>query len=134
MKTAQIFADNLRRMRKAKFDRQEDFYQLAGFDSVRGYQKYEQGESAPTPEILDRFAKALGCEPWALIMPKNQKRSSDIDLFTSAAEFFSRFANAPPHIQKVVLSIVYKDASYLEGVPRVVVQNATKLLESIGNS
>jgi transcriptional regulator with XRE-family HTH domain len=69
LKTADIFKENLRKLRKEKFPRQEDFYPLVGFESVRGYQKYEQGESAPTPDILDRFAEVLGCEPWSLVTP-----------------------------------------------------------------
>lgn len=68
-RTAEIFTENLRRLRKSKFPRQEDFAELVGFASVRGYQKYEQGESSPSPDILDRFAKVLGCEPWQLVAP-----------------------------------------------------------------
>jgi transcriptional regulator with XRE-family HTH domain len=69
--SAEIFIRNLKRLRKVKFPKQEDFAPIVNF-STRGYQKYETGESSPTPEILDRFAKALGCEPVDLITPEGQ--------------------------------------------------------------
>ncbi len=47
--------------------------------SDRGYQKYELGLSSPTPEILDRFSKVLGCRPWDLLLPPNAKVIEDTD-------------------------------------------------------
>lgn len=68
--TGVIFKENLVRLRKQKFPTQEAFAIEIGY-SIRGYQKYEQGESQPTPEVLDKFAEKLGCEPWELITPQD---------------------------------------------------------------
>lgn len=67
-KTKAIFIQNLRRGRKSKRLTQAEFAEAVDM-SLRGYQKYEQGESAPTPEVLERFAEHIGCEPWELVSP-----------------------------------------------------------------
>lgn len=64
--TKEIFIDNLKRLRKERFRSQELFAAKVEM-SVRGYQKYEQGESEPVPEIIDRFSEALGCDPLDLL-------------------------------------------------------------------
>ena len=66
--TKEIFINNLKCGRASKRLTQEQFA-VAVDMSLRGYQKYEQGESAPTPGVLDRFAKAIECEPWELLRP-----------------------------------------------------------------
>lgn|SRR3990167_1016668 len=69
MKTANdIFIENLIRLRK-KHAKQDEFFTKVGFKSVRGYQKYEQGESIADVEMIERFAKALSVEPWELLHP-----------------------------------------------------------------
>lgn len=68
-KTNETFISNLRRLRKAKFRSQAEFAEAVGL-SLRGYQKYEQGESSPTAETLERFSRALGCQPWELVKPE----------------------------------------------------------------
>lgn len=66
--TQEIFTENIRRLRKSLRLSQETFAEKVGL-SERGYQKYEQHESSPTPEILDRFSKVLKCRPWELVQP-----------------------------------------------------------------
>lgn len=69
--TKEIFISNLRKFRRNKFRTQESFAEAMGF-SIRGYQKYEQGETSPTVEMLQKFAEVLECEPWDLITPEDR--------------------------------------------------------------
>jgi transcriptional regulator with XRE-family HTH domain len=66
LSTQDCFVLNLKRLRKAKFNSQAEFAKLVGL-TERGYQEYEQDKSKPTPEIIDRFAKQLGCKPLDLL-------------------------------------------------------------------
>jgi transcriptional regulator with XRE-family HTH domain len=82
--TGEIFTFNLRRLREERGYTQADAAEKTGY-SVRGYQKYEQGESEPTPDVLDRFAKAFRCTVADLVLPKNpvnEKSSLIIGLIT----------------------------------------------------
>lgn len=85
----EIFIRNLKMLRKRKFPKQEDFAPLVGFESVRGYQKYEQGESAPTTEILDRFSAILDCSPLDLIDPDFAENSPSGIVLKRVASLFS---------------------------------------------
>lgn len=87
--TGEIFIRNLKKLRKLKFPKQEDFAPLVGFESVRGYQKYEQGESHPTPEILDRFSIVLECSPLDLIDPDFTENSPSSIVLKRMASLFS---------------------------------------------
>lgn len=69
-RTKEIFVENLRHLRESRGYTQASFAEKVGF-SVRGYQKYEQGQTEVTPEILDLFASALECGPKELILDKN---------------------------------------------------------------
>lgn len=53
-------------MRKTRFRSQADFAGALDM-SVRGYQKYEQGETNPTPDMLDKIANALGVTVYDLL-------------------------------------------------------------------
>lgn len=79
-KTGDLFISNLRRLRKAQGLSQDEFAIKVSL-SLRGYQKYEQGESSPTPEVIDRFAKALGCTPFDLLDAPGQIRPVKGDIF-----------------------------------------------------
>lgn len=105
METSEIFKINLKRLRAAHWT-QGTFAPRVNL-SERGYQKYETGESRPTPEILDRFAAALGIEPWELIVTgkKPKKKTS----FNDAALFLSAYADLSPKLQKIVWAIVFED-------------------------
>jgi transcriptional regulator with XRE-family HTH domain len=70
--SSKIFIKNLCRLRRSKFKSQGEFAEKVGL-SLRGYQKYEQGESSPTPDILDRFSEALDCQPFELIVETDQE-------------------------------------------------------------
>lgn len=125
--TKEAFISNLRRMRKAKYPSQENFARDVGL-SERGYQKYEQGESQPTPEILDRFSKALNCQPWDLLMPEGlpellSNRPAPRELralieapgsslpYAPLAQVLAEFANAEPEIRASTLAVLYGDSS-----------------------
>jgi transcriptional regulator with XRE-family HTH domain len=53
--------DNLKRRRKNADLTQAELAEIVDI-SVRGYQKYEQGISTPSPEKLSSLARALKCE------------------------------------------------------------------------
>lgn len=72
--TSETFISNLRRLRKAKYRSQADFAEAVGL-SLRGYQKYEQGESSPSPDTLDKFAEVLDCSPWELLQPPQHQNA-----------------------------------------------------------
>lgn len=81
-KTRDIFKTNLTEMRKALFKRQADFAPLVGME-LRGYQKYESGETWPQPERLDLMGQHLGCSPWQLLrdpesIPTHEKSPSSM--------------------------------------------------------
>lgn len=68
--TKEIFIENLRHLRESNGHTQASFAEKVGF-SVRGYQKYEQGQTEVTPEILDLFSSALECDTKDLVLDKN---------------------------------------------------------------
>lgn len=126
MKTRDIFMENLKRLRKAKGLSQDDFAPMVGF-GLRGYQKYEQGESSPTPDILDRFAEKLECEPWELTKPEiGRPKSPDL---VAAADLLSKFSDLPPARRGFVLALLYRDESYLSGLNRILHQAYQALLK-----
>lgn len=59
-KTSLIFQKNLKRLRKAANLTQAELAEAIDM-SVRGYQKYEQGESSPGPAKAQAIAQVLGC-------------------------------------------------------------------------
>lgn len=73
--TSEIFIVNLRHRRERAGHTQTSFASEVGL-SLRGYQKYEQGETQPTPEVLDRFAKELKCSAWELFVPVEKPDNS----------------------------------------------------------
>jgi transcriptional regulator with XRE-family HTH domain len=74
--TKDVFIENLKRLRKLRFPSQGLFASKVRL-SERGYQKYEQGETDPTPETIDRFAGELGCHPLDLLTdPEDPLRSA----------------------------------------------------------
>lgn len=75
--TKEIFIQNLKHFRKQKFPKQADFAPLVGL-TERGYQKYEQGESDPDTEIIDRFSEKLGIAPADLILPRQAPNTKDL--------------------------------------------------------
>ena len=67
--TKQIFIANLKRLRKNRYT-QEKLSEKIGL-SLRGYQKYEQGESEPNFEMIGKIAAALGCDASELLKAEN---------------------------------------------------------------
>lgn len=64
--TSEIFIENLRMQRKARGWSQTNMAEAVGM-SLRGFQKYEQGETQPTLDIVEQFAGKLGCDPLELL-------------------------------------------------------------------
>jgi transcriptional regulator with XRE-family HTH domain len=114
--TKEIFVSNLRRLRKAKFPSQGAFAKEVSL-SERGYQKYEQGETDPIPEVIDRFAEKLGCFPADLITEKQSTSELEPNFdFSTAAAFLARFSGLPHPFQKVILALIYKDGTMARGL------------------
>lgn len=87
--------------------------------AVRTIQLIEYGRGNPTIETLEALTKALGYsleDVWTHIIPD---------------DFYARLTNTPPHILRVVLALVYKDAGYLAESSESVVLNTTKLLKAL---
>lgn len=128
MKTSEVFKENLKKLRKKLQVSQEDFARKVEL-SVRGYQKYEQGESAPTPEILDRFARVLGCDPLELLSPE-EKTPKAPDL-ASAGSLLSKLGSLEPRHLRVVMAILYKDASFVRELPTPLQATFSSLLKAL---
>lgn len=72
MDVRQIFADNLKRHRKAASLSQEELAHNA--DIERAYVSLlERRLSSPTIDMLAKLAKAVGVEPYQLLMPPQKK-------------------------------------------------------------
>ncbi len=66
MSLRETVAANIRRIRKEKNVSQEDLADRAGVN--RNYVgMVERGENAPTVDVLEKFAEALGVEPIAFL-------------------------------------------------------------------
>lgn len=121
MTTRQLFILNLRRLRKTKFRSQGDFAARVGL-SERGYQKYEQGESHPTPDVLDRFAKVLGCSPVDLIAdPKmaSDRNNSGVhieDIADPSARLLL-LLDRDEIMKALVYALVLEDDSLIDALP-----------------
>ena len=106
-------------MRKAKFPTQADFAQAIGM-SLRGYQKYEQGESQPTPDTLDDFARHLDCEPIDLIVDSRIQKKSSNPTIGDAVELLKAYEMATPEIRAFAMTILTGDRSYADAYPRLI--------------
>lgn len=130
--TSEIFRENLKRLRKERFPKQEDFADKVNL-STRGYQKYETGESQPTPDVLDRFSKQIGCPITALLTDDNLSNESED--FNSSSVFFagdvlSRLARLSRERRAFVLALIFRNEDYLKALPPKLVQAAQILLKA----
>lgn len=87
-KTSEIFRKKLKGARKSQGLTQSEMAERVGM-SVRTYQKYEQGETQPTPEILDSFARALNLRPWELVTPDNSGASQWLQDATKMMDYLA---------------------------------------------
>lgn len=123
-----FFSENVKRRRKAAgYSSAESFSEHLGI-SYPTYRDVEGGISEGRFELRQLIAKNLSCTVADLYSNPADVKTAD---FSSVADFLSRYASAPPHIQKIVLMIVYKDVNYLKDVPERSVQDATKLLKAL---
>lgn len=131
METSVVFRENLKRLRKERGVSQAEFAEEVNL-SIRGYQLYEQGESAPTPEILDRFAEKLRCEPWDLLKPQSAAPSQPE--FAAAADMFSRLVGLPLVLRQMALTLIYEDTRHLKAIPpevqKLVASEISRLFQS----
>ncbi len=124
--TKDIFIENLKRLRKERFKSQELFAAKVEM-SVRGYQKYEQGESDPIPETIDKFAKSLKCtsldllaEPGSLAgqfsrpSPTHLKgliEAPESAQHTIVALVLQELLAVAPDVRAATLAVLYGDAA-----------------------
>lgn len=72
MTSREIFARNLKALRLARGFTQEELAHRAGVD--RTYvSALERMVYAPTVDVIDQLAEAVGVEPWKLIAPFNRE-------------------------------------------------------------
>ncbi len=73
MEIRAIFAENLRKHRKAANLSQEELAHIAEIE--RGYvSQLERRLNSPTIDMLARLAKAIGVEPYQLLEPSSSKQ------------------------------------------------------------
>lgn len=73
MEIRAIFAENLRKYRKAANLSQEELAHIAEIE--RGYvSQLERRLNAPTIDMLAKLAKAIGVEPYQLLEPSSRKQ------------------------------------------------------------
>lgn len=117
-------AQKIQRLRKEAGLSQEELAARAGIGRQTLY-RIEGAKGNPTAEVLRAVGAALGVD-----LELHGESIQNLR-FKDAADFLSTFANTPPHIQKIVLMIVYKDVDFLKDVPARVVQDATRLLKAL---
>lgn len=116
MSTKELFVSNLRRLRKAKFKSQGAFASLVGL-SERGYQSYEQGVTDPIPEVIDRFAKVLGCDPLDLLAPPPKDNTRNREARNPGIGSTARLLAALDRdhlLRGVVFALVLDDDAYID--------------------
>jgi len=107
-----IFIENLGRLRRKKYRSQASFAEALDV-SDRTYQRYEQGETEPDTEMLDRLARALDCKPWELFMPE-----AEINRRPSASEKLLRCIDIIRSLDDEQLGVVLDDLEFVKGVNR----------------
>lgn len=118
-----------RKLREALADKGKTQTALADDMSVEPptISRWCNAKDFPEDDRLPVLTKSLGLRPDYFDVNAQDRVKSLKD----AAEFFSMLSSTPPHIQRIVLMLVYKDAAYLEGLPEAVVRDATKLLKAL---
>lgn len=100
MGNTRVFRENLKRIRKSMGMTQAEMAEKVDI-SVRGYQKYEQGESVPRPDTMAAIAKALDCtvadlyRPDTPEPPRAPEGTTMADLARGMADLKSLIRNAP---------------------------------------
>lgn len=119
MKTAQeILAANLKRLRKERGFTQSSLAEAVEI-APRSYQKYEQAETFPDDQNLDKLAKVFGVAVADLFRvhdskqaPAHPGQSAD---YSAAIELLSKLQGLPELYRRVVLAIIYKDPALVRG-------------------
>lgn len=101
--------------------------------SLRGYQKYEQGEAWPDGETFDRLSVVLECEGHDLIAPiaeATAKKPPHLENLGFAAQVLQALANIEqPLKQQYILALIFDDEKYLEApAARALLQKVRKSL------
>jgi transcriptional regulator with XRE-family HTH domain len=109
----EALGDKIKRLRKAKRWSQED---LAGASGVgrRVIQELELGRGNPTVDTLEALARSLETSLVELIQSGAKGVSQAIPDVSAGRDVLSSFLDAPPDIQKLVLAVLYKDATILQ--------------------
>jgi transcriptional regulator with XRE-family HTH domain len=127
-KTKPIWAKNIIKRRKAMGYESAEEFSAAIKVPYPTYRDIEGGASEGRYETREAIAKGLKCTIANLYEGADGPSLAD---FSDAADFLSRFASAPQHIQKVALMIVYRDSSFLRNFPEKVAKEATALLKTL---
>jgi transcriptional regulator with XRE-family HTH domain len=110
----ETFIKNLIRRRKTLRLTQAQFAERIGM-SIRGYQKYEQGETSPTPDVIEKFATKLDCFPIDLLS-EDQASITSSPLLSSAdlARAIQGLIDAGPARQAFLLYMATGDEKFLD--------------------
>jgi transcriptional regulator with XRE-family HTH domain len=73
----------------------------------------ENGKGNPQIETLKDLAETLGA-PFALYI--GEPPTGEAPSFSAAADFLARFEDLEPVFQRMVLTLIYKDARYTSGI------------------
>lgn len=122
-------AEKLKNMRKSKDFTQDKLASKSGV-ARSVIQDIEGAKGSPSLTTLAALETTLGDQ---LVYFEGLQDVDKIkrDAIIYASDFLARFAAAPPHIQKVLLMVAYKDASFLKDEPEPIVRDATKLLRAL---
>ena len=104
-KKAQPFGERLRGLRKAKGLTQTELGELVGI-SQRVVTYYEHEGGSPSPELLVRFAKALGLPCEVLLGLKQPVATTEPADNLRLQRRFRRLGELPTHDQKAVLRMI----------------------------
>lgn len=105
---------NIKTIRKQSGLSLNDVYLSTGI-TKKSLSQIETGKSNPRRSTLDLIAKALGCSLSDLYGTTKPAPSANMQLH-DAAEILSLIADLSPLMREVVLAILHKDPSRLEGI------------------
>lgn len=111
---------NLKRLRNARGLTQAKMAERVDL-SVRGYQKYEQGESWPDAEMMEKLSSALGVSVLGLLggVDHLKDRSKVFPDVGAGRELLAKFESLKPQRKALVAMLIYDDESYLFDQPEL---------------
>lgn len=111
-------AENIRKKRKALGWTQEKLALNAGI-TAGSVNRIEQGKHPPRASNLEAIAKALGTSVDELQSPPPKPVTAPVLEISEIAAFLARLAEISADQRNLIFALVFEDASYLEGEPRL---------------